>query len=93
MATIGMDPNGFRRILFNASDGTRKTIRLGKATAKQAEAFMVRVEHLVMVATGGGGAGAITGTHSRHVGKVSGRLPGESSRQAGNAYRLRPSVR
>jgi len=52
MATIGMDPNGFRRILFVASDGTRKTIRLGKATVKQAESFMVRVEHLMMVATG-----------------------------------------
>ncbi len=52
MATIGNDLNGHRRILFRASDGTRKTIRLGKATTKQAEAFKVRVEHLVMVATG-----------------------------------------
>src|SRR4051812_9800522 len=47
MASIGNDPNGFRRILFVAGDGSRKTIRLGKATAKQAEAFKVKVEALV----------------------------------------------
>src|SRR5436190_23677189 len=47
MATIGNDPNGFRRILFVAGDGSRKTIRLGKATMKQAEAFKVKVEALV----------------------------------------------
>ena len=44
MATIGNDPNGFKRILFVAPDGKRKTIRLGKATMKQATAFKVKVE-------------------------------------------------
>src|SRR5262245_27816389 len=47
MATIGNDPNGFKRILFVAPDGKRKTIRLGKATAKQATAFKVKVEALI----------------------------------------------
>src|SRR5262249_59897506 len=47
MATIGNDPNGFKRILFVAPDGKRKTIRLGKATMKQATAFKVKVEALV----------------------------------------------
>lgn len=53
MATIGNDPNGRKRILFVAGDGSRKTIRLGKATAKQAEAFKVKVESLVAAAITG----------------------------------------
>ena len=47
MATIGNDKNGRKRILFVASDGSRKTIRLGKATAKQAEAFKLKLEALI----------------------------------------------
>jgi hypothetical protein len=47
MATIGNDPGGFKRILFVAPDGKRKTIRLGKATMKQANAFKVKVEALI----------------------------------------------
>src|SRR5262245_7953961 len=47
MATVGNDPNGFKRILFVAPDGKRKTIRLGKVTAKQAAAFKVKVEALI----------------------------------------------
>jgi integrase len=47
MATIGNDPNGSKRILFVAPDGKRKTIRLGKATMKQANAFKVKVEALI----------------------------------------------
>jgi integrase len=47
VATIGNDPNGFKRILFVAPDGKRKTIRLGKVTMKQATAFKVKVEALV----------------------------------------------
>src|SRR5262249_46788167 len=47
MATIGNDPNGFKRILFVAPDGKRKTIRLGKVTMKQATAFKVKVEALI----------------------------------------------
>jgi hypothetical protein len=41
MATIGTDPNGYKRILFVAREGgraKRKTIRIGKATMKQATA-------------------------------------------------------
>lgn len=47
MATVGDDPNGRKRILFVAGDGARRTIRLGKASMKQAGAFKLRVERLV----------------------------------------------
>jgi integrase len=47
MASIGLDRNGRRRILFVAGDGGRKTIRLGKMSQRQAEAFKVKVESLV----------------------------------------------
>lgn len=54
MASIGKDPNGLRRILFMAGDGKRRTIRIGKATQRQAEAFKVKVESLVTAAITGG---------------------------------------
>ena len=47
MASIGKDPNGRKRILFVAEDGSRKTIRLGKASMKQANAFKVKIEALL----------------------------------------------
>ncbi len=47
MASIGKDPNGRKRILFVASDGSRKTIRLGKCDIKQADAFRVKLESLL----------------------------------------------
>jgi len=47
VASIGNDPNGRKRILFVAGDGSRKTIRLGKVSTKQAEAFKVKVEALI----------------------------------------------
>jgi integrase len=55
MATIGSDPNGLKRILFCSREGTRKTIRLGKVSMRQAEAFKVRVEQLVSAALLGHG--------------------------------------
>lgn len=50
MASIGSDPNGLKRILFVGKDGKRRTIRLGKASMKQAEAVKVKVESLVTAA-------------------------------------------
>ena len=47
MASVVNDPNGRRRILFVAGDGTRKAIRLGKVSERQAVAFKVRLEQLV----------------------------------------------
>jgi integrase len=47
MASISRDPNGTRRIQFFAGDGSRKTIRLPGATAKQAEAFRTNLEALI----------------------------------------------
>jgi integrase len=47
MATIGNDSNGRKRLLFVAGDGSRKTVRIGKATTRQAEAFKLKVEALI----------------------------------------------
>jgi len=47
MASIGKDPNGRKRILFVDQDGSRKTVRLGKVSMKQANAFKVKLEGLV----------------------------------------------
>jgi integrase len=47
MASITNDPNGRKRIQFVDGEGIRKSIRLGKATVKQAEAFKVKVESLI----------------------------------------------
>ncbi len=55
MASVISDPNGRKRIQFIAGDGNRKTIRLGKATLRQAEAIKVRVEQLALAATGATG--------------------------------------
>lgn len=54
MASIGTEANGRRRILFVAGDGSRKTIRLGKMSGKQADAFKVKVEDLIAAANGAG---------------------------------------
>jgi len=55
MASVISDPNGRKRIQFIAGDRSRKTIRLGKATIRQAEGFKVRIEQLVLAATGASG--------------------------------------
>jgi hypothetical protein len=47
MASIGNDSNGRKRILFVAGDGRRMTMRLGQKSAKQAEAFKVKIEDLI----------------------------------------------
>jgi integrase len=47
MSSIASDPNGRKRIQFLGLDGSRKTIRLGKASMKQAEAFKVKVDQLL----------------------------------------------
>lgn len=63
MATIGDDPNGRKRILFVSGDGKRRTIRLGKASQRQAEAFRVKVESLI----GAGITGSVDDETSRFV--------------------------
>jgi|GEM_PF-2188905 len=47
MASIARDPGGKKRILFMNGDGNRKTIRLGKTSLKQAEAFKIKLEALI----------------------------------------------
>src|SRR5262245_57286747 len=46
MASISRDANGRRRIQFQAADGTRKGIRLGKVSHRIAEEIKVKVEAL-----------------------------------------------
>lgn len=47
MASIGNDPEGRRRILFVAPEGSRKTIRLGKCSRRDAESVARHVEALL----------------------------------------------
>ena len=47
MASLANDPGGRRRILFKATDGKRKTVRLGKIPIKQARLIQRHVERLV----------------------------------------------
>ncbi|MCG3180336.1 MAG: hypothetical protein BIFFINMI_02695 [Phycisphaerae bacterium] len=47
MASLVNDPDGRRRILFKAADGSRKPIRLGKMSRRDAEAICRHVEALV----------------------------------------------
>jgi len=53
MASIADDPNGRRRILFVAPDGSRKAIRLGKCDRKSTEAITRHVEALLSAKMGG----------------------------------------
>jgi len=52
MASVISDPNGRKRIQFVAGDGSRRTIRLGKATMRQADGVKVKLEQLILAATG-----------------------------------------
>jgi len=52
MASVIRDPNSRKRIQFVAGDGSRETIRLGKATMRQAEAIKPKIEQLVLASTG-----------------------------------------
>src|SRR5947209_4024534 len=53
MASISRDPNGRRRILFVAVDGSRKTIRLGKTSQRIADEIKTKVEALSAAAIAG----------------------------------------
>ena len=47
MASVSRDANGTKRVMFTDDDGERRTIRLGPASVKAAEAFKLRVEALL----------------------------------------------
>lgn len=53
MASIAKDPNGKKRIQFVTPEG-RKSLRLGKCSMRQAEAFKVKFENLVSGRLAGG---------------------------------------
>ena len=52
MASVISDKNGRKRIQFVAAGGSRKAVRLGRATMRQAEGVKVKIEQLVLAATG-----------------------------------------
>ncbi|WP_428938842.1 tyrosine-type recombinase/integrase [Fontivita pretiosa] len=54
MASLIADPNGRRRIQFTAPDGRRRTIRLGRVSARQAQAARLLVEELSAAGLGAG---------------------------------------
>lgn len=56
MASVASNRRGFRRILFVARDGSRKTIRLGKMPLRTAEGIKLKVEALAAAAWAGGTA-------------------------------------
>ncbi|GAB6166212.1 hypothetical protein JCM19992_22120 [Thermostilla marina] len=68
MASISRDPNGHKRILFVDSDGTRRSIRLGKLPIKAAETIKHHVETLLACRTSGTPWPATT---ARWVGELS----------------------
>ena len=47
MASLSFDTAGGVRLLFIAADGRRRAVRLSRMTKRNAEAFKLRVEHLV----------------------------------------------
>lgn len=47
MASIGNDRNGRRRVLFVAADGSRRTVRLGKCSRRDAEHVCRHIEALL----------------------------------------------
>ena len=53
MASITRQKNGRKTIQFVGADGRRRSVRLGKATMRTAEAVKVRVEHLVAASISG----------------------------------------
>ena len=52
MASVVSDPRGRKRIQFVAGDGSRKTVRVGRATVRQAESIKGKIEQLALAATG-----------------------------------------
>ncbi len=51
MASVSRDTNGRKRVCFTDGDGERRSVRLGAASVKAAEAFRLRVEALLSDAT------------------------------------------
>lgn len=47
MASIATQPDGRRRIVFEAGDGKRRTLRLGKCPLRAAETVRLHVERLL----------------------------------------------
>ena len=47
MASISRDANGTKRVCFTDGDSERKSVRLGTASVKAAEAFRLRIEDLL----------------------------------------------
>ena len=47
MASVSRDANGTRRVLFTDREGERKAVRLGRVSAKTAEAFRLKLQDVI----------------------------------------------
>jgi len=89
MASVIQDPNGRKRIQFMAADGRRKTVRLGRASRRDAEQICRHIEGLVASSISGqpvsretavwvGGIGSKLHDRLARAGLVEGRLAGRT---------------
>lgn len=75
MSSVSNDPNGRRRLLFMAPDGTRKTIRLGKCSKRDAERVAGYVDDLNTAMIRGGAMSRDTAAWLKTIGSdLHGRL-------------------
>ncbi len=68
MASVIGDPNGRKRIQFVAGDGSRKTLRLGKASQRDAEQVCRHVEALLVATIHGQPVNRETAVWERGIG-------------------------
>ena len=47
MASVIRDPNGFKRVQWCVEGASRRTLRLGNVSVRQAEAVRIRVEQIL----------------------------------------------
>jgi len=70
MASISRESNGRKTIQFTGTDGRRRSIRLGKASLRTAEAVKVKVEQLAAAAITGHAVDAETAHWLSHLDSV-----------------------
>jgi len=90
MASISKDPSGNRTIQYIGADGKRRSIRLGKVSAKTADSWKLRIEYLANAVASRLPLDPETATWLRDIGEVLaaklakvGLIPPRSSRKLG----------
>lgn len=96
MASIGSENNGHRRILFVAADGSRKTVRLGKISQRDAEEICRHVEALAAGSINGQPLARNTAMWLKDIGPTLhdrlARAGLVAPREANGAMKLGPSI-